>query len=47
MTTRRDEIDEEIALLRKLAAHLTEGRTLDGVRDLIAELEAEQAALSD
>jgi|HubBroStandDraft_2_1064218.scaffolds.fasta_scaffold313791_2 alkylhydroperoxidase family enzyme len=32
MTTRRAEIDEEIAHLNKLARHLTDQQTLDGVK---------------
>lgn len=47
MSTRRDEIDVEIEHLRKLARQLTDQRTLEGIKDLIADLEAEKAALSD
>jgi hypothetical protein len=47
MTTRRAEIDEEVTHLRKLASQVTDQRTPEGIRDLIADLEAEKAALSD
>jgi len=47
MSTRRDEIDAEIEHLRKLAGQLTDQRTLESIKDLIADLEAEKAALSD
>ena len=47
MNTRREEIDNEIAHLRKVASQLVDQQTLDGINDLIADLEAEKAALSD
>jgi len=45
MSTRRDEIDEELRHLRNLASQLTDRRTLDGIEALIVSLEAEKAAL--
>jgi hypothetical protein len=47
MSTRREKIDKEITHLRKLATQLTDQRTLDGIKGLIADLEAEKAMLSD
>jgi hypothetical protein len=47
MSNRRDEIDEELGHLKRLASQMTDQRTLDGLKDLIADLEAEKAALSD
>jgi hypothetical protein len=47
MSKRSDEIDGEIAHLRKLESQLTDQRIVDGIKDLIADLEAEKAALSD
>jgi hypothetical protein len=47
MSDRHDEIDEELRHLRKLANQLTDQMTLDGIKDAIADLEAEKAALSD
>ena len=47
MMTRRDEIDQEIRQLKKLADQLTDEKTLEGIASLIADLEAEKAALAD
>jgi hypothetical protein len=47
MSTRRDEIDAEIEHLRKLASQLTDQRTLEGIKGLIADLEGEKATLSE
>jgi hypothetical protein len=47
MSTRREEIDREISHLRALASQLTDQQTLEGINDLIADLEAEKTALSD
>lgn len=47
MTTRREEIDKELAHLAWLESHLTDKRTLDGIKELIANLEAEKAAPPD
>ena len=47
MSTPREEIDREIAHLRALASQLTDQRTLEGINDLIVDLEVEKAALSD
>lgn len=45
MSTRRDEIDQGLRHLRKLASQLTDQRTLDAIENLIANLEAEKTAL--
>ena len=45
MSNRRDEIDEEIRHLRQLEGHMTDQKTLDGIKDLIADLEGEKSAL--
>jgi hypothetical protein len=45
MDNRRDEIDEEVRHLRKLANQLTDQKTLEGIRLLIADLEVEKTAL--
>jgi hypothetical protein len=45
MSNRRDEIDEELRHLRKLESQTTDQRTLEGIKDAIADLEAEKAAL--
>lgn len=45
MSERRDQIDEELMYLRKLASQLTDQQTLDGIKVLIVDLEAEKAAL--
>lgn len=45
MSTRRDDIDEEVRHLRNLASQLTDQTTLKGIEALIADLEAEKAAL--
>jgi hypothetical protein len=45
--TRRDEIEQEIAQLRKLADQLTDEKTLERIANLITDLEAEKAALAD
>ena len=42
---RRDEIDEELVQLRKLVDRLTDSRIIEGVKNLIADLEAEKATL--
>jgi hypothetical protein len=47
MSDRREKIDEELRHLRRLATQLTDQRTLDGITSLVADLEAEKAALSD
>lgn len=47
MNTRSNEIDEEVRRLRKLASQVTDQRTLEGIKGLIANLEVEKAALSD
>jgi hypothetical protein len=47
MMTQRDEIDQEIRQLKKLADQLTDEKTLEGIASLIADLEAEKAALAD
>ena len=46
MSTRRDEIDAELTPAVKLAGQLTDQRTLESIKDLITDLEAEKAALS-
>lgn len=45
MSERRDEIDEKIQHLRKLESHLTDQQTLDAIKVMIADLEAEKATL--
>ena len=45
MSARRDEIDEELRHLRRLAIQLTDQQTLEGIKALITDLEAEKAAL--
>jgi hypothetical protein len=45
MGTCRDEIDEELKRLRRLASQLTDQRTLDGIEVLIADLEAKEVEL--
>ncbi|WP_298258177.1 hypothetical protein [Bradyrhizobium sp.] len=45
MDKRCDEIDEEIRHLRWLASRLTDQKTRDGIKALIAHLEAEKAEL--
>jgi hypothetical protein len=45
MSNRHDEIDEELRHLRKLESQLTDQKTLDAIATLIADLEAEKAAL--
>ncbi len=45
MDQRAEKIDEEIRHLRKLESHLTDQKTLDGIKALIADLEAERAEL--
>ena len=47
MSTRRDEIDKEVTHLRRLESQLIDQKTLDGIRDLITDLEAEKSALAD
>jgi hypothetical protein len=47
MSKRSDEIDGEIEQLRKLESQLTDQKIIDGIKDLIADLEIEKAALSD
>ena len=45
MRNRRDEIDGEIRHLSWLVSQLTDQRTIDGIKVLITDLEAEKAAL--
>lgn len=45
MGKRRNEIDNEIEHLRRLEGQMTDQRTLDGIKLLITDLEAEKAAL--
>jgi hypothetical protein len=45
MGTWRDEIDEELKRLRRLASQLTDQRTLDGIEVLIADLVAKEVEL--
>jgi len=47
MMTRLAEIDQEIRQLKALADQLTDQKTLEGLANLIADLEAEKAALAD
>jgi hypothetical protein len=47
MITRREEIDKEIARLIMLESQVLDHQTLEGIAGLIADLEAEKAALSD
>jgi hypothetical protein len=44
MSNRRDEINEEVRHLRWLESQLTDQKTLDGIKALIADLEDEKAA---
>jgi hypothetical protein len=44
MSNRRDEINEEVRHLRRLESQLTDQKTLDGIKALIADLEDEKAA---
>lgn len=46
MDKRRNEIDNEIQHLRRLEGQMTDQKTLDGIKVLIADLEAERAALA-
>jgi hypothetical protein len=43
MSNRRDEINEEVRHLRRLESQLTDQKTLDGIKALIADLEDEKA----
>jgi hypothetical protein len=43
MIDRRQEIDKELQHLTWLASHLTDQKTLDGIKDRMADLEAEKA----
>ena len=45
MKDRRNEIDEEIRHLKRLASAITDQKTLDGITSLIADLEAEKTEL--
>jgi hypothetical protein len=45
MSTRREQIDDEIRHLRKLESQLTDQMTIDSINALIADLEAEKGEL--
>jgi hypothetical protein len=45
MSTRREQIDEEIRHLRVLESQMTDQKTIEGIKDLIADLEEEKAAI--
>jgi hypothetical protein len=45
VSTRRDDIDEELRNLKNLVSQLTDQTTLEGIEALIVDLETEQAAL--
>lgn len=45
MSEQGDKIEEEIAHLRKLEGQIIDQKTLDGIKALIADLEAEKEAL--
>ena len=45
MGTLRSEIEQELRHLRNLERQLTDQKTLDGIKALIADLEAEKAKL--
>jgi hypothetical protein len=47
MITRHEEIDKEIARLKMLQSQVIDQRTLEGIAGMIADLEAEKAALAD
>lgn len=43
--SRRDEIDRELEQLRRLERHMTDEKILNGIKELVADLEAEKAEL--
>lgn len=45
MCSKCDEIDDKIRRLRNLGRGMLDPQTLNGIADLVAELEAEKAAL--
>jgi hypothetical protein len=45
MSSRRDDIDEELRQLKNLERLITDQKTLDGLKVLIADLEEEKAEL--
>lgn len=45
MSERGEKIDEEISHLRRLEGQMIDQKTIDGIKALIADLEAEKAAL--
>jgi hypothetical protein len=47
MSTRREEIDKEIAHLRKLASQVLDQRALESIQNQIVDLETERIALSE
>jgi hypothetical protein len=45
MSSRRDDIDEELRQLKNLERLITDQKTLDGLKALIADFEEEKAEL--
>jgi hypothetical protein len=45
MSGRREQIEDEIGHLQRLASGLTDQKTIDAIKVLIADLEAEKAEL--
>lgn len=45
MCSRCEKIDAKIKRLRDIAARMTDQQTLDGIEQLVADLEAQKAAL--
>lgn len=45
MSSRRDDLEEELLHLKNLERLITTQKTLEGLKELIADLEAEKAEL--